>query len=165
MIRLQRISTADGFLYEYMEQLITAAFPPEEHRPLEELRLYTDSRPHFYNNIIFHHDTPVGFITYWDFGKFYYVEHFAVDPAQRNGGHGKNVLNHLCQLLQHPIVLEVEMPEEELLKLVEIPPEEKMGDLALPCFAMAKKMHKNPMQIASELVEKLNEQKEFLGIE
>ena len=25
MIRLQRISTADGFLYEYMEQLITAA--------------------------------------------------------------------------------------------------------------------------------------------
>ena len=41
MIRLQRISTADGFLYEYMEQLITAAFPPEEYRPLEELRLYT----------------------------------------------------------------------------------------------------------------------------
>ena len=39
---------------------------------------------------------------------------FAVDPAQRNGGHGKNVLNHLCQLLQHPIVLEVEMPEEEM---------------------------------------------------
>ena len=35
MIRLQRISTADGFLYEYMEQLITAAFPPEEYRPLE----------------------------------------------------------------------------------------------------------------------------------
>ena len=73
MIRLQRISTADGFLYEYMEQLITAAFPPEEYRPLEELRLYTDNKPHFYNNIIFHHDTPVGFITYWDFGKFYYV--------------------------------------------------------------------------------------------
>ena len=85
MIRLQRISTADGFLYEYMEQLITAAFPPEEYRPLEELRLYTDNKPHFYNNIIFHHDTPVGFITYWDFDKFYYVEHFAVDPAQRNG--------------------------------------------------------------------------------
>lgn len=47
MIRLQRISTADGFLYEYMEQLITAAFPPEEYRPLKELRLYTDNKPHF----------------------------------------------------------------------------------------------------------------------
>ena len=116
MIRLQRISTADGFLYEYMEQLITAAFPPEEYRPLEELRLYTDNKPHFYNNIIFHHDTPVGFITYWDFGKFYYVEHFAVDPAQRNGGHGKNVLNHLCELLQHPIVLEVKCRKKKWLK-------------------------------------------------
>ena len=55
----------------------------------------------------------------------------------------------ICQYLSDVLV---EMPEEELLKLVEIPPEEKMGDLALPCFAMAKKMHKNPMQIASEPV-------------
>lgn len=113
MIRLQRISTADGFLYEYMEQLMTATFPPEEYRPLEELRQYTN-KPNFHNNIIFHHDTPVGFITYWDFDKFYYAEHFAIDPAQRNGGHGKKVLSHLCKLLQRPIVLEVEMPEEEI---------------------------------------------------
>ena len=34
------------------------------------------------------------------------------------------------------------MSEEELLKLVEIPPEDKMGDYAIPCFAMAKKMHR-----------------------
>lgn len=41
----------------------------------------------------------------------------------------------------------------------------KMGNLALPCYIMAKKMHKNPLQIASELAEKLNEQKDELGIE
>ena len=57
------------------------------------------------------------------------------------------------------------MSEEELIKTMEIPPEEKMGDLALPCFTMAKKMRKNPMQIAVELAEKLNEQKDELGIE
>ena len=68
----------------------------------------------------------------------------------------------ICQYLSEVLV---EVPEEELLKIMEIPPEEKMGDLALPCFIMAKKMHKNPMQIASELVEKLNEQKDELGIE
>ena len=50
------------------------------------------------------------------------------------------------------------------MKTMEISPEEKMGDLALPCFAMAKKMRKNPMLIATELVEKLNEQKDELGI-
>lgn len=68
----------------------------------------------------------------------------------------------ICQYLSEVLV---GMSEEELLKTMEIPPEEKMGDLALPCFVMAKKMRKNPMQIASELVEKLNEQKEELGIE
>ncbi len=68
----------------------------------------------------------------------------------------------ICQYLSKVLV---EMSEEELMKTMEIPPEEKMGDLALPCFAMAKKMCKNPMQIAAELVEKLNEQKDELGIE
>lgn len=68
----------------------------------------------------------------------------------------------ICQYLSKVLV---EMSEEELMKAMEIPPEDKMGDLALPCFAMAKKMHKNPMQIAKELVEKLNDQAEELGIE
>lgn len=68
----------------------------------------------------------------------------------------------ICQYLSEVLV---EMPEEELLKIMEIPPEEKMGDFALPCFILAKKMHKNPLQIASELAEKLNEQKDELGIE
>lgn len=68
----------------------------------------------------------------------------------------------ICQYLSKVLV---EMSEEELMKTMEIPPEEKMGDLALPCFAMAKKMHKNPMQIAKELAEKLNDQTEELGIE
>ena len=68
----------------------------------------------------------------------------------------------ICQYLSKVLL---EMSEEELMKTMEIPPEEKMGDLALPCFAMAKKMRKNPMQIATELVEKLNEKKDELGIE
>lgn len=68
----------------------------------------------------------------------------------------------ICQYLSKALV---EMSEEELMKTMEIPPEEKMGDLALPCFAMAKKMRKNPMLIATELAEKLNEQKDEIGIE
>ena len=89
MIRLQRITTADTDLYSYMEKLMTQSFPSEEYRELEELRKYTDTKTHFYNNIIFHNNTPVGLITYWDFGHFYYIEHFAIDPTQRNGGYGK----------------------------------------------------------------------------
>ena len=59
----------------------------------------------------------------------------------------------VCQYLSKVLV---EMSEEELMKTMEIPPEEKMGDLALPCFAMAKKMRKNPMQIGKRQTPRLN---------
>lgn len=114
MIRLQRITTADTGLYEYMEQLMVASFPPDEYRALGELRSYTDTQSRFHNNIVLDNDTPIGLITYWDFGRFYYIEHFAIDPTQRNGGQGSRALQHVCRLLQAPIVLEVELPEEEM---------------------------------------------------
>lgn len=34
---------------------------------------------------------------------------------------------------------------------LETPPDEKLGDLAFPCFVLAKEMHKNPKMIAEEL--------------
>ncbi len=40
--------------------------------------------------------------------------------------------------------------------LTETPPEQKMGDLAFPCFQLAKTMRKSPAIIASELAEKFS---------
>lgn len=114
MIRIQPITTADVSHYSFMEKLLTTAFPPEEYRPLENVREYTDRIDNFHNHIIFDDDIPVGFITYWDFERFYYAEHFAINPDLRNGGYGKKVLNYLCEELNRPIVLEVEMPTEEM---------------------------------------------------
>ena len=88
MIRLQPISTSDLQHYKFMEELLIDSFPPEEYRQLEQLREYTDRTGNFHNNIIFDDELPVGFITYWDFDSFYYVEHFATNPALRNGGYG-----------------------------------------------------------------------------
>ena len=55
--------------------------------------------------------------------------------------------------------------EEEVMKLIEIPPDEKLGDFALPCFSFAKIMHKNPKVIAEELQDVLQGEKQDLGIE
>lgn len=114
MLRLQRITTSDTELYNYVEKLLVASFPDNEYRPLKQWREYTDGKKHFYNNVIFNDNTPIGVITYWDFGTFYYAEHFAIAPQQRNGGFGKKALNQLCQTLKLPIVLEVEMPDNEM---------------------------------------------------
>ena len=52
MIRLQPISTSDVQHYQFMEDLLIAAFPPEEHRELKDLREYTNRIGNFHNNII-----------------------------------------------------------------------------------------------------------------
>ena len=113
MIQLRPITTTDEKEYRFMEELLTTSFPSEEYRPLAQLREYTDNCPNFVNNLIVDEGEPVGFITYWDFGRFYYVEHFATHPGMRNSGYGKRTLELLCKLLTRPIVLEVERPDNE----------------------------------------------------
>lgn len=152
MIRLQRIYTKDAALYSFMEELLQAAFPPNEYRALPELRSYTDRLPHFFNNIIWEDDCPIGLITYWDLEQFYYVEHLAIQSKQRNQGTGKIVLEQLCQTVKRPLVLEVEYPNDPLAerrinfykrlhfvqweKSYQQPPY-KPGDAPLPMYLMA----------------------------
>lgn len=54
---------------------------------------------------------------------------------------------------------------EQVFELIEIPPDESMGDLAIPCFSFAKIKRKNPAIIATELKEALEKCKENLGID
>ncbi len=58
----------------------------------------------------------------------------------------------ICNYLSEMIP---EVSAEEFGGLLEIPPEEKMGDYALPCFTLAKKLRKNPALIAEEIAGKL----------
>lgn len=61
-------------------------------------------------------------------------------------------------------MLEV-VPVDEVAEMLEIPPEEAMGDYALPCFFLAKELRKNPAVIAGDLKGMLAQEKEVLGIE
>ena len=49
------------------------------------------------------------------------------------------------------------LEREVVEKSVEVPPDEKMGDIAFPCFPLAKVMRKAPPIIAQELAEKIKE--------
>lgn len=116
MLRLQRITTNDTNWYNYLEELLTTAFPPEERRPPEEQRLITDRKAHFSSNIILHDERPIGLLTYWTFNDFCYIEHFAIHASSRNGGFGRKALAHFIKQEQLPIVLEVEPPTEEIAR-------------------------------------------------
>ena len=45
---------------------------------------------------------------------------------------------------------------DEIYNLIEIPPQDDMGDYSFPCFTLAKTLRKNPAIIASELSEDLD---------
>lgn len=51
-----------------------------------------------------------GFITYWTFDSFVYVEHFAVGEKVRGGGLGGKALQEFRKMMARPVVLEVERP-------------------------------------------------------
>lgn len=86
MIEIKQVKTEDQELYGFVEELMHTAFPAQERRDTPQQREYSDSNPLFCNNVIVEDGKPVGMISYWDMGDFYYIEHFAIDPSLRNGG-------------------------------------------------------------------------------
>lgn len=48
-------------------------------------------------------------------------------------------------------------PEEHILSLLETPKHEHLGDVAFPCFTLAKLFKKSPATIATDLKEKLTD--------
>lgn len=49
----------------------------------------------------------------------------------------------------------LEIEKDDVLRLLEVPPRQEMGDYAFPCFQLAKTLRKAPNMIAGELKEKL----------
>lgn len=99
--------------YTYVEELLHSAFPRNERRDDERQRLNTDRLPHFHCLLVQDGEEPVGLLTWWDFPRFRYVEHFAISPSLRGKGYGHWVLEAFLGEASKPVVLEVEHPTDE----------------------------------------------------
>ena len=53
-------------------------------------------------------DLYLGFLSYWTFEGYTYIEHFAVDPAHRGKNLGRMMLNHLFKEVSENVLLETE---------------------------------------------------------
>lgn len=114
MINLEDISTASSH-YEWTEKLWIDSFPVDERRDTCIQRKNIDSNPKFRCKVALNgYDEPIGFITIWDLGLFIYCEHFATAPKIRGKGFGTEIIRMVTSFYGKPLVLEVEMPENEL---------------------------------------------------
>ena len=110
MIRKAKLEEFDK-IYALMEQ----SFPLDEYRSYEGQKKLLE-RPG-YNIYVLPGEKSVGiraFLAVWEFEKIVFLEHFAVDPKERNQGTGSRFLQQLLKILKKPACLEAEPPMEEL---------------------------------------------------
>lgn len=55
----------------------------------------------------------LGFLSYWVFEGYIYIEHFAVQPEHRGKNIGRKLLSHLFKTVGENVLIEVEKPETE----------------------------------------------------
>lgn len=115
MITLTRINTESKH-YLWTEQLWIASFPENERRDTDAQRSNADNNRIFNYMLATENGMPIGLFTYWDFGKFIYCEHFATSPDVRGKGYGAEIVRQILEQTAKPLVLEVEMPEDELCR-------------------------------------------------
>ena len=116
MIEFNPIKTTDPS-YPFVENLLHESFPEEERRDDDMQRYNTDNNPLFTAYLITDDTENIGLITLWRLSGFLYVEHLATSPSVRNKGYGKMIMQALLNNFpDSKIVLEVELPEDELSK-------------------------------------------------
>ena len=92
-------------------RIMEPSFPRDERRPRDEqLAIFDQPEYHVYgardaDGVL------VGFLATWSLDDVVFVEHFAVNPACRNGGVGSAMLRALIAQTKLPICLEVELPD------------------------------------------------------
>ena len=99
--------------FQTVYDLLESSFPQYERRTKEkQYSLVTN--PNYHILAIMDNEMFIGFLTFWNFDDFLYVEHFATNPIYRNKGIGHEALKYLDDVNIKPVFLEIEPPNDEM---------------------------------------------------
>ena len=99
---------------EKIRHIYEEAFPIDERRDFKQLTDIFDINKNIDIEPITENDRIIGFIIYWIFDSFVYIEHFAVDKEKRGNGIGTEILKRFIAKTDRPIVLEAELPTDKI---------------------------------------------------
>jgi ribosomal protein S18 acetylase RimI-like enzyme len=113
MFNFIRVRKSTDFLFSEFYDLYLSAFPISERRglPLLEKTMMNDS---FYVYATMYDEQFVGFVNFWTFERFTFIEHFAMLPHMRGQRIGTNLIRILQLQVKQPIILEVETPATKI---------------------------------------------------
>lgn len=109
-----KITNPTDIVLDKIEQTYVNAFPQGERRDFSVAKRLIKESPFFNVHAVFLNKDYAGFITFWQFEQFIFAEHFAIEPTLRNKGIGAFSMASLQRMVDLPILLEVERPEDEL---------------------------------------------------
>ena len=97
-----------------IQKIYEESFPEIERRTFNNLCSAFERFTYINLQLIEETDKTIGFIIYWEFREFIYVEYFAISEELRGGGLGKKAFHEFAKRQTKPIVLEVELPENDI---------------------------------------------------
>lgn len=104
-----RLTATDHPRYTAFRNIYDISFPIYEQRTVEQqLDAFSDSRYHLDCYIDPVNDLLLGFIAYWRFDSYTYVEHFAIHPNERGKGLGGLILRNLIEQESGRVLLEID---------------------------------------------------------
>ena len=99
-------SSQDTYL-PFVEQLYREAFPARERRHWSEVLTLIDKQEDMFVEVFTDGDQAIGFMVYWMFGEYCFIEYLAIDPAMRGLQYGGRVME---RSIKKRVLLEVEPP-------------------------------------------------------
>lgn len=108
----ERIQSGSHKYLKGLLDLYVDSFPPKERRNTCDLTRMLNNREMYFSGILVD-EVVVGFVVFWKFNGFLYIEHLAIYPCHRKKGIGRVVLKQL-QKEGNPILLEVEIPFDDV---------------------------------------------------
>ena len=110
IITMHTINITDSShpLFKAFRTLYESSFPPEEQRSLQQQDMaFSDGHYHL-QLYLDQCDSLIGFISYWDFDDYLYIEHFAINERLRGCGYGSTLLKAFMGRSDAPVVLEID---------------------------------------------------------
>lgn len=108
-----RIDNTKNPHYESFKELYAKSFPIFEQRT-EQQQKYAFTKENYHLMAYFDASLFIGFIAYWDFKTYVYIEHFAVTASIRGKGYGSSILNSFKNYVRKMVLLEIDPIQDEI---------------------------------------------------
>jgi ribosomal protein S18 acetylase RimI-like enzyme len=143
-----------------IKSLYQSAFPADERRHFDDLTALAETQNEMRLKIEYIDGDLLGFIIYWEFESFVYVEHFAVDEQFRGNRYGSKIFQNFLKNTKKPVILEVEPPENTITQK-RIRFYERMGMILnnFPYTQPPYSRDKNPVKMLTMSSKNINENK------